>query len=706
MRRLFFTLTAALFLFPLTASASAPRPTPAPLSGRPVSLAGSLLPTLKAARRLALLPGKRTLSLSIDLRVRNQAELDGYLAVLYDPRSPFSHHFLSVRQFVRRFAPPAAERDRVTSWLRSQGLQVVSQSANGLEITVEGRVSRIEQSFGTRLYTYQEGKERFYANAQVVKLPAAVAAVVVSVSGLNDQGRERPQIARSEIARLGSQSHAHREGQALTPQDIATAYDLQPLYHQEITGNGTTIALVEYADYDPNDIATYDSQFGINGNVERVAVGTARGSGAGLGEGQDECELDIEMANAVAPDAHVLVYEAPNNSAGTLAMWNQIVSDNRAQTVSTSWGKQERSWSKSSLQAVHQVFEEAAVQGQTIFVASGDQGAFDGVGKTVSSVNAKKKLMVDYPASDPWVTSVGGTTLRTNGDGTYNSESAWSNADDPDNVMGSGGGLSTVFKRPAYQQGPGVANRFSNGYRQVPDVAANADPATGYAIYTVNHGTANWQKVGGTSASAPLWAAYTLLANQYLQQPVGFFNPTLYALGQQAGRLLRPPFHDVTSGNNRYYPATPGWDFATGWGSMDGAALVQDIQTIGGIVKVQLPTVDFSLEAEMAFKDHGQLVGVTQINRGQTVYVLVSTTLGRIASDSDAQVKVNLALKGHSIFRRTVTAHFLSRDVGQRVQHTMRLQVPRSAARGTYTLTVTQTMQGVTEQVSTKVRVH
>lgn len=174
---------------------------------------------------------------------------------------------------------------------------------------------------------------------------------------------------------------------------------------------------------------------------------------------------------------------------------------------------------------------------------------------------------------------MGGTTLQTNG-GTYASETAWS-----DNTSrtptGSGGGLSSKFSKPSYQVGPGVTNGYSNGMRQVPDVAANADPATGYAIYAVtSRNGPGWGVMGGTSASAPIWAGFAALVNGALGGRTGIMNPILYELGQKASTFDASPFHDITQGTNLYYPSTSGWDFATGWGAFDGAAFVTELKTL------------------------------------------------------------------------------------------------------------------------------
>jgi subtilase family serine protease len=236
---------------------------------------------------------------------------------------------------------------------------------------------------------------------------------------------------------------------------------------------------------------------------------------------------------------------------------------------------------------VDQALQEGAAQGQTFIGVAGDAGAYDGAG-VIRGGNTT--LAVDFPGSDPWITTVGGTTLNANGL-TYSYETAWTDTS-AHPAGGGGGGLSTIFSRPSYQSGPGVTNHYSNGMRQVPDVSADADANTGFAVYTVDpRDNPTWATVGGTSMSGPLWAGFITLVEQSFGKRLGFLNPDLYSLGQHTSSFSTSPFHDVTQGDNLYYPATAGWDFATGWGSMNGAAFLADLKTLLSSNGGNLPTV-------------------------------------------------------------------------------------------------------------------
>ncbi|GAC1442634.1 MAG: hypothetical protein NVSMB52_00050 [Chloroflexota bacterium] len=536
-----------------------------------VTLAGSLPPNLRLAHRLQPIPAKRMISINVTLRVRDEAGLNRFLTAVNNPNSPSYHHFLTSRDFAQRFGPSPTSRAATIAWLTSLHLQVVGTSSNGVQITARGTVSTLQNAFASSLYAFRQGSRTFMANTRPLRIPGNLAADVVAVSGLTTEGQQHT----ATVARP-RQTFAVR---GYTPSDLAHIYGIDSLHTQGFDGRGGTLAIASFADYSSSNIATFDKQFSITSPVSRVRISDGNSTGASLGanNGQAEAEIDIEIAQGIAPRAAILLYEAPNSSPGAVAMYNRIVSDNRAAVVTTSWGGWESSYPSTDMDAIHQAVKEGAAQGQTFLAASGDNGAFDSAG---NGPNTSTTLAVDYPASDPWVTGVGGTSLTTNGT-QYVNETAWSDSSDPHTPIGSGGGLSSVYSRPSYQVGPGVSNTYSNGMRQVPDVSANADPNSGYAIYTVNpHRSSSWGVGGGTSASAPLWAGFLMVTTGALGRRIGFLNPLLYELGQRASTFSVPPFHDVTGGTNLYYPATVGWDFATGWGSLNGSAFVTALRTL------------------------------------------------------------------------------------------------------------------------------
>ena len=275
---------------------------------------------------------------------------------------------------------------------------------------------------------------------------------------------------------------------------------------------------------------------------------------------QGEAALDLEIAHAVAPGAKLVVYLAADDFGHSDRAFDQMVTDHLGSIISESLGSCEPDTPSGARNVYASIQDRAVAQGMSHFVASGDSGAF--------TCGFDQDPAASFPSTLPTVTAVGGTSVFESEQGVYFKEYAWGS---PLDQSGSGGGSSLYYARPDYQKNLVVAG--GHGLRQVPDVAADGDPSTGFHI--VFNGRDG--QVGGTSASTPLWAATTALINQDLKKKgmreVGVANPALYWMGENSSRLDPRPFHDVTAGNNLGFAAAPGWDFATGWGSMDAAAL-------------------------------------------------------------------------------------------------------------------------------------
>src|SRR6202047_3529222 len=300
--------------------------------------------------------------------------------------------------------------------------------------------------------------------------------------------------------------------------------------------------------------------------------------------------------HGIAPASPITVWEGPNSDPGANATYNAMVTSNTTKSNSTSWGICEPNTTSAEMTTLDNIFKQAAAQGQSFFSASGDNGAYD---------CGDSRLTVDSPANDPYMTGTGGTDLALNTDGTYKSESAWSNQNTFP-ASGSGGGLSSYFARPTWQTGPGVANTYSTGKRQVPDVSLDADPQTGYSVYVTYNGSTGWNAVGGTSAAAPSWAAFTSVYNQYAaangKPNLGFANPTLYSTGSNGEAY--PPYHDIIIGNNLFYAAAANWDYATGWGSFDANNLARDLAGTLALTSVQASNINSTLAVITWQTDH------------------------------------------------------------------------------------------------------
>jgi kumamolisin len=441
-------------------------------------------------------------------------------------------------------------------------------SADGLLATLSLSAGQVQTFFHVQLQRYRATDGRLYvAPSRPPQLPSQLAGLVVGVLGLDQRD------VLGDDAVLTQRAGKVSGVTGLGPADIERAYDLGPLHQAGLDGYNQTIALAEIGAFNLADIAAYDQEYHIIAPAPQVIL-----VGGGAGTRSAEPALDVELVHAVAPHAHILVYEGGQDLRSVAQMISQIVSDDQAQVLSVSLGTCEAELdprlATSFLASLDDSFKRASAEGMSVLVASGDYGAYD---------CQDSELSVGALAASPYVTSVGGTTLFLHSDGTYDYEAGW---EGPLEEAGSGGGLSRLYLRPSWQAGPGVQNAYSNGMREVPDVALDADPLTGYAIYYGGIGCSSqcWQIVGGTSAATPLWASLVLLINQLAeehgQHQLGFLNEALYQLGAEAGTegITAPlPFHDVTIGGNLFYDATPGWDYSSGWGSPDGSVLAGDL---------------------------------------------------------------------------------------------------------------------------------
>ena len=506
------------------------------------------------------------MDVAVSLALRNSAALDRFVAGVSDPASRTYGHYVTPGEFAALYGPTQAQVDQVVRHLQASGLMVTSVSSNRTIVAATGPAQAVEAAFGVTISDWHDATENrdFFGNDSQPMLPAALVPFVVGIAGLNNHYRATHHAVPSPLASATPVVGAY------SPTDIKTAYDVMPLAARGYLGGGQPLGLFELDVFNRANISTYDAQYGLSTTSPSSVAVDGGPTPAG---GEIEVELDIEVMHAIAPSAPITVWAGPNTDQGAIDTYNAMVTSNTTPANSTSWGQCEPSTTASIIVTLDNIFKQAAAQGQSFYAASGDTGAFDCKGNPSSTFTG---LAVDNPADDPFVTGVGGTTLRLGTSRTYGSESAWS--DQTRNPpLGSGGGLSTIFSTPAWQAGSGVTNSYSNAMRQVPDVSLNSDPKTGYSIYATGNGTTGWFVIGGTSAAAPAWAAFTSLLNQfraaYDSPRLGFANPTLYRLGSTTP--LYPPFHDVITGDNLYYPATAAWDYATGWGSFDAYNLAR-----------------------------------------------------------------------------------------------------------------------------------
>jgi len=502
---------------------------------------------LSATGRLA---ATKELRLAICLPLRNQGVLSNLLQQLYDPASPSYRHYLNPDQFTEQFGPTEADYQAVIAFATEKGLKVTDTYPNRTIVDVSGKVADIEKAFHTtlRIYPHPQEARKFYAPDVEPLLDLKVP--VLHIIGLDDYSLPRPRLQKRSAAGLPISAPPQPNGGS-GPSGTYMANDFRAAYvpGTSLTGAGQAVGLVQFDGYSASDIAYYIATNHLSSvTISNVLLDGFTGTPTGSG-GEVEVCLDIEMVLSMAPGiSAIYVYEA-----GPFGLWqdilNRMVNDNVAKQLSCSWYIPGGGMDS----VADGIFEQMAAQGQSFYSASGDYDAYCG--------------LISFPGDTPYITQVGGTFLNTSGPGgMWTSETAWNR----NNGIGSGGGISTQYAIPTWQQGLSmVANQGSTTMRNVPDVALTAD-------YVYVRSDDLDLDVGGTSAAAPLWAGFTALVNQravtHGRAVVGFVNPALYAIGQRLGSDTR--FHDITVGNNTnsscsvtLFPAVAGYDLATGWGS-------------------------------------------------------------------------------------------------------------------------------------------
>jgi subtilase family serine protease len=545
-------------------------------------LPNSVLPQTTTDHLVGNHDANAQLTIELVLHPNNQAALDSLIASLYDPQSSQYHHWLATGAFASRFGPTASQLSAVTSFLKQAGLQVVNGSPSVFLLYATGKTGQIEAAFHTSIKDYQASNgTRYYANSTSVQIPNSLNGVIDSVIGLENGVKAHPNYIKPSTT-SGQKPHfgGGPNGSGLTPSQIAGIYLANPVYSAGDTGGGKTLAVFELASYTASDISVYETQFGLP-NVPLTNINVDGGPTSNSGAG--EVELDIELQIALAPGTKgILVYNAPNSSPGVADEYAKIASDNTADAISTSWGLCEGFNDVNVRDSEFTSFEQMATQGQSIYAASGDSGAFD----CLNEGNGSNQ--VDDPASQIYMTGVGGTSLGVDPGSNPNpvyvngEESVWNNGCTSSSCNGAGGGgVSRIWARPKYQTGPGVVSAYSKSSpwctqpagtacREVPDVSLNADPQTGYAIFCTDSdcgGTffGGWLQFGGTSCAAPLWAAITDLTDSFHNNRLGEPSFSLYKFDTSNGYAFQ--FHDVTAGRNGWFPATSNYDMATGIGT-------------------------------------------------------------------------------------------------------------------------------------------
>ncbi|HTT63176.1 MAG TPA: protease pro-enzyme activation domain-containing protein [Bryobacteraceae bacterium] len=589
------------------------------------------------ARSVGRLPATQSMRLVFVLPLRNQAALESFVNDLYNPSSPSYHKFLTVEQFTEAYGPTQADYDAVTNFAQTHGLTVVGTSRNRLNLDVAGPVASIEAALHVTMGVYQDPAESrtFYAPDREPTPDLSIQ--LWHISGLDNYSIPQPALVRRPAGIQPDATTGSCPSASFCGSDMRAAY-----YGGSLTGMGQSVGLLEYYGTDLADLTTYYTNAHQTNNVPVTLLstdGTSTSCLASRGCDDTEQTLDITQALGMAPGlSSLVVYVGSTDSAIFNAM--ATATPLNAQ-LSSSW-----TWYPADPNTDNPYFIEFAAQGQNLFQAAGDSGAW----KSSSRI---------FPADDAYLTTVGGTDLVTSGaGGPWSSETVW--------VDGGGGISPDHYAIPSWQTATANGcSSCSKTYRNAPDVSANSN-FTFYVCADQTTCTAN--TYGGTSFAAPMWAGYLALANQQSiangDTVLGFINPTLYTIG--LGSNYHTDFHDITSGSNGF-SATAGYDLATGWGSPNGSGLINDLSGASS-------GPGFSLSASPSS------VSVAQGSQGtstitSTVTGGFSGTISLTASGQPSGVTVgfnptSITGAGTSVFTMTVSA---------------------STAPGTYPITVTGT---------------
>jgi kumamolisin len=592
--------------------------------------------------------GDQTISVTVALKLSDQAGAEALMQRLAMSSDALYGKFLTPDQVEARFGPSDADVQKVTATFTAAGLAVARTSATTLSVT--GSVSTLERVFQTSVHQFErpagaKGQAfTFRAAASKPVVPAAIASVVQGVVGFSTQPTFHNNIQRAPETLNGTPVQRLTTGQPgdlsakfgnLTVLDFDSVYDVNPLIEKGVNGTGRTIGIVTLASFTTTDVFFYWNSLGLKVNPNRISIVSVDGGSGPPSDaaGSDETTLDVAQSGGIAPGAKIVVYEAPNTNQAFVDAFAHAVHDNRADSISTSFGEPEifddvtlggtvtdpfDGEQVSTLQAMHELFVVAGLQGQSLFSAAGDSGAFDTVRDFGQGEGFTTPLSVDYPASDTAMTAAGGTTLP--GPQMYSTPGGILTIDNPvERVwgwdyleplckalgitnffdcgifsVGSGGGVSSFFLIPLNQlflagtqlTQPGqvftetdvspaqVLFTFPAHFpgRNVPDVSFNADPQTGYVVdYTSSaSGVFGQEHLGGTSFVAPQLNGVTALLGQKAGHRLGLLNVELYNL-QRLGFSFgqSPVIRTISTGDNWFYDGRHGYAPASGVGTLD-----------------------------------------------------------------------------------------------------------------------------------------
>jgi kumamolisin len=533
-----------------------------------VPVPGSEREPLEGARATGAVPGDEHVEVTVLVRYHAGSKPLASTAKFGVP-APAERSYLTREQLEAASGADPADIQAVEDFAAAHGLTVLDSDPARRSVSLAGTAAQMSAAFGVELERYEHAEGSYRGRTGAVHIPKELEGIVDAVLGLDDRPAASPRL-RIGMAVGDRAADPRAVAGSFTPVQLADLYD----FPDGADGTGQCIAIIELGGgYKTADLKAYFKS--LNLKMPKVtAIGVDGGKNAPTGDpnsADGEVALDIEVAGGVAPGAQLAVYFAPNTDRGFLDAITTALHDKKRKpsVISISWGGAEANWTAQSLKQFDAAFASAAALGVTILCAAGDDGSNDSM--------TDGKAHADFPSSSPHVTACGGTRLDVT-NGAIHDEIVWNNP----GHGSTGGGISDAFPVPSWQTGkvPKSANPGHRAGRGIPDLAADADPATGYKVIVDGSNGV----FGGTSAVAPLIAGLIARINQTQGQSAGFLNPILYNKSSSS-----KAFRDITSGNNGAYHATKGWDACSGWGRPIGtrlqdalsasAALNQEAQT-------------------------------------------------------------------------------------------------------------------------------
>ena len=538
----------------------------APVTAHPT---GSVAKTVVSARVLnfdtAIVRGSvednYPVSIVVNLKLRNEATMDGFLKELHRAGSPAFHQWLSSEEVTEDFAPTVEQAQAVVDYLTEQGFSNVQIAKNRLLITADGTAAAARRAFNTDLVHLTLNGEVGIANTGAVQMPAAVADQVQNVLGLQTVQKVHTYLAMhpNQVGTQGLPAGHSASNPHFLPSEMPIVYHAGTTP----TGSNTPVAIIGWGNMSeaPTDLAQYENDAGLSKvPTNIVKVGSSFNS---TGQGPVEWAMDGHAVLGLSGGVKSITFYDGDDSASDAALGsviNRVVSDNTAKVINMSFGECEAGLASGPWDTY---FKTGVAQGQVFAASSGDNGAYpcNNNGSAPSNGSYGNKLGVGYPSSSPYVVSVGGTTLKADANANYTSESTWAYG---------GGGISGMEPKPTWQ------SALSGNFRQLPDVSFDADGNTGMYFYCALYG--GYISAGGTSLSSPLFVGAWARLESANNNGLGFASPALYAYASTF------PFHDVTSGGNGHYNAGVGYDNASGLGSFDIQAAATFITNNPGFV--------------------------------------------------------------------------------------------------------------------------